>query len=733
MYRSLAIITCSILLAFGGCGHDAKRDNPFDPELTPAVEVQVALDDTAGTATLSWTPYAGEAPFEAYWVLRKPQRLEMVDTLTVIRQVDQTTFVDSTLAPDTFYSYRVSVVNEVGYETSSQPQAVRPLNLTPVQMRELRFDSATASASLSWTPYEGVRFRAYQILRRTVESAPQVVAEIEERNATSFLDTGLVGNTKYFYQVRLVNTRDEEVVSAEVSGDAFHRLVATWPLELDLVNYRNEPTWVRLYAEEDNRVTVLVAEEISDRHGEATRSAVSMFMFDSEGALLEERLLLERWFSNIEPRSVSTFVTPEGGRFLAFNSINPRSVSVLGFKPDGSYPLYPEQRLFVNAFSERLTGDQAIVAGEIALIENCSCYFDNLVVSSGGRVHFADDFEDGDLDGWDSVSSSTEVKDGKISATREIGVLAVVAQKADVTWQNLHLEVDVGINSRIGGLRLGSPDRTPSSSFTLLLGASSAFLSSGQVQLIWESNELERPRIFEERLEVVEQWSVQRTPYRLALEVVDGQVSASVRGPILTTVVLEDQPGWVHLTGSGETILLVADKEAHSFGLSGEKIAFSPRALQTPASEMRLWERPPSFPQAGRWLGVCLPEEHRVAFGPASVTSSGHLVILPSLQRGPSIGAGIGPQPGQFIIPLSFDVGPDQRMYVLDAGNARIQVFDFEGNYLTRWGRRGSGPGEFDFGSGQNVEDFAGSVAVDREGFIYVADVFNQRIQKFAP
>ena len=71
---------------------------------------------------------------------------------------------------------------------------------------------------------------------------------------------------------------------------------------------------------------------------------------------------------------------------------------------------------------------------------------------------------------------------------------------------------------------------------------------------------------------------------------------------------------------------------------------------------------------------------------------------------------------------------------MLDAGNARIQVFDPEGNYITRWGRKGSGDGEFDFGgSGGTPEDFAGSVAVDSEGFIYVADVGNRRIQKFAP
>ena len=72
-------------------------------------------------------------------------------------------------------------------------------------------------------------------------------------------------------------------------------------------------------------------------------------------------------------------------------------------------------------------------------------------------------------------------------------------------------------------------------------------------------------------------------------------------------------------------------------------------------------------------------------------------------------------------------------MYVLDAGNARIQVFDGDGKYVTQWGTKGTGEGEFDFGTGHGPEDFAGSIAVDDEGFIYVADVGNKRIQKFAP
>jgi DNA-binding beta-propeller fold protein YncE len=50
-----------------------------------------------------------------------------------------------------------------------------------------------------------------------------------------------------------------------------------------------------------------------------------------------------------------------------------------------------------------------------------------------------------------------------------------------------------------------------------------------------------------------------------------------------------------------------------------------------------------------------------------------------------------------------------------------------------QWGRAGSEPGQFDFGGGLTSDDHAGSIAVDDDGFIYVADVGNRRIQKFAP
>ncbi len=65
------------------------------------------------------------------------------------------------------------------------------------------------------------------------------------------------------------------------------------------------------------------------------------------------------------------------------------------------------------------------------------------------------------------------------------------------------------------------------------------------------------------------------------------------------------------------------------------------------------------------------------------------------------------------------------RVYVADAWNNRVQVFDSSGAYLTTIG------GAWGGGSGQ----FRGAIAVDVDsaGNVYVADVTNHRIQKFAP
>ncbi len=63
-------------------------------------------------------------------------------------------------------------------------------------------------------------------------------------------------------------------------------------------------------------------------------------------------------------------------------------------------------------------------------------------------------------------------------------------------------------------------------------------------------------------------------------------------------------------------------------------------------------------------------------------------------------------------------------IYVLDAGNHRVQKFSPDGKFISSFGRKGQGPGEFQMPM---------SIDCDKKGRIYIPDAHNQRIGVFAP
>lgn len=120
---------------------------------------------------------------------------------------------------------------------------------------------------------------------------------------------------------------------------------------------------------------------------------------------------------------------------------------------------------------------------------------------------------------------------------------------------------------------------------------------------------------------------------------------------------------------------------------------------------------------------------------------------------------------GQFDLVHDVAVDSRGRVYVCDRSNSRVQIFDADGNFLGKWtdvgqpwgitysvrenalymcdgrdervvklnldgqilgvlGGPGKGPGKF---------HFAHNIAVDSTGAIYVAEIRNWRVQKFAP
>jgi DNA-binding beta-propeller fold protein YncE len=77
----------------------------------------------------------------------------------------------------------------------------------------------------------------------------------------------------------------------------------------------------------------------------------------------------------------------------------------------------------------------------------------------------------------------------------------------------------------------------------------------------------------------------------------------------------------------------------------------------------------------------------------------------------------------EFYHPRGVAVASDGSVYVADTANHRMQKFTSEGVFVSKWGTRGSGDGEF-----RGPAD----VAVASDGSVYVADSHNDRIQKFS-
>ncbi|MDQ1281513.1 MAG: hypothetical protein QG670_2778 [Thermoproteota archaeon] len=73
--------------------------------------------------------------------------------------------------------------------------------------------------------------------------------------------------------------------------------------------------------------------------------------------------------------------------------------------------------------------------------------------------------------------------------------------------------------------------------------------------------------------------------------------------------------------------------------------------------------------------------------------------------------------------PTKAIIAPNGELYISDGyGNARIHRFTEKGEYLASWGEPGDGSGQF---------RLPHSLAVDKEGRVYVADRENYRIQVF--
>jgi sugar lactone lactonase YvrE len=77
-----------------------------------------------------------------------------------------------------------------------------------------------------------------------------------------------------------------------------------------------------------------------------------------------------------------------------------------------------------------------------------------------------------------------------------------------------------------------------------------------------------------------------------------------------------------------------------------------------------------------------------------------------------------------FYMPEGIALDSQGNLYILDAGNHRVQKFSRDGRFLASFGRQGQGPGEF---------AYPDSIDIDGADMVWIADPNNQRIQVLTP
>ena len=154
-------------------------------------------------------------------------------------------------------------------------------------------------------------------------------------------------------------------------------------------------------------------------------------------------------------------------------------------------------------------------------------------------------------------------------------------------------------------------------------------------------------------------------------------------------------------------------------GLAGW-LAFVPSAQEPPYRFVRAWGGPGT--DAGRFQD---PTGIVVAGGEVFVSDArnGRIQVFDPAGRFLRAFGRPGDGPGELARPMNLSVHRDE-LYVPEYMNDRIQVFALDGTPRRILGEPGSAPGQL---------DAPGGVAFTQEGNLLVADFYNQRVQEWRP
>jgi lysophospholipase L1-like esterase len=130
---------------------------------------------------------------------------------------NSTSYSDTGLSPTTQYFYRIRAINVLGASAYSAEASATTLAIPPATPIELVATANGPQITLSWTDSSDNEV-GFQIERSLTSGGGFILLTTTTVNATSFLDAGLEGDTRYFYRVRAVNSGGSSAYSNEANA-----------------------------------------------------------------------------------------------------------------------------------------------------------------------------------------------------------------------------------------------------------------------------------------------------------------------------------------------------------------------------------------------------------------------------------------------------------------------------------------------------------------------------------
>lgn len=171
--------------------------------ITPKAPDTLSIEEVSyNQIELNWTDQSNnETGFQVYRSFKPNIEYNIIQTIN--SNINQ--FTDTGLIADTRYYYKINAVNIYGtsaftnYVTSKTLKLVAPPPPTNVKAIAL----SPSSIQINWNDVDTAEIN-YQVFRSAVDSFHFKPAAILPANATSFMDTGLYGNTVYYYKVKTI-------------------------------------------------------------------------------------------------------------------------------------------------------------------------------------------------------------------------------------------------------------------------------------------------------------------------------------------------------------------------------------------------------------------------------------------------------------------------------------------------------------------------------------------------